>query len=109
MKIGPRGANLRGLRLGRDPVVVIGIVVPFTPHGGRFPGKTLILESKCVCRRGNGLPAALLYASPRLKISMALFWFCRRAPGDGYPRKNLVLEKLGVKVQGGLGEVRNED
>ena len=55
---------------------------------------------------GKGLPAALLHASPRLKILMAPQWCCRvtlRAgnPGGRYPKKTLVLEKSGVKVHGG--------
>ena len=68
---------------------------------------------------GNDLPAALPHASPRLKILMAPHWCCRvTLPGQcllggwvRYPGKTLVLEKLGggVKVQGGLGEVQNED
>ena len=50
----PRAAYPRDLRLGRDPVVVIGVVAPFTP-GDRYSGKTLILEipgGKCVRMRG---------------------------------------------------------
>ena len=35
-KIGPRVAYPRGLRLGRDPIVVIDIVAPFTPGGSVF-------------------------------------------------------------------------
>ena len=69
---------------------------------------------------GNGLPAALPHASPRLKILMAPHWCCRLTPregypGDRYPRKTLVPEIPGVKVQGVLVrsetkiEVRNED
>ena len=45
---------------------------------------------------GNALPAALPHARPRLKILMALHWFCRvtllgRVSGGGYPGKTLVL------------------
>ena len=55
---------------------------------------------------GNDLLAALPHASPRLKILMAPHWCCRATPRAGYsgrryPGKTLVLEKLGVKVQGG--------
>ena len=46
--------------------------------------------------RGNDLPAALPHASPRLKILMAPHWYS----GRRYPGKALVLDKLGVKVQG---------
>ena len=58
---------------------------------------------------GNDLPAPLPHASPRLKIPMAAYWYGRvtppspgRVPGGQYPGKTLVLEKLGVKVQGVL-------
>ena len=46
-KIGPRGAYRRGLRLGRDPVVLIGIVAQFT-HGG-----SVSWEHYC-CRDSDG-------------------------------------------------------
>ena len=103
--------------MGSDPIVVVGIVAPFTPRGVGIPGKLLFSRSRgvnafvCV---DNGLPAALPHASPRLKIPMAPHWCCRATPragypGGRYPGKTLVLEKLGVKVQGGLGEVQNED
>ena len=104
----PRAAYPRDLRLGRDPVVVIGVVAPFTPRRGGIPGKLLFSRSRgvnafvCV---DNGLPGALPHASPRLKIPMAYHWCCRVTPRAGYPGgryhgKTLVLEKLGVKVQG---------
>ena len=109
-KIGPRVAYPRGLRLGRDPVVVIGIVAPFTPPGGsvfrqnnysRDPGG--VNAFVCV---DNGFPAALPLASPRLKIQMAPHCCCRETPRAGYSGrqcgKSLVLEKFGVKVQGVL-------
>ena len=105
--------------------MVIGVVGPFTPWWVRIPGKLLFSRSRgvnafvCV---DNGLPAALPYASPRLKILMAPHWCCRVSPqagypGGRYPGKTLVLEKLEVKVQGGgvlvkskmKIEVRNED
>ena len=103
--------------MGSDPIVVVGIVAPFTPRGVGIPGKLLFSRSRgvnafvCV---DNGLPAALPHASPRLKIPMGPHWCCRATPragypGGRYPGKTLVLEKLGVKVQGGLGEVQNED
>ena len=113
----PRAAYPRGLRLGRNPVVVIGILAPFTPRGVGISGKLLFSRSRVVnafvCM-DNGLPAALPHASPRLKIPMAPHWCCRVNPRAGYPGsrylgKTLVLEKLGIKVQGGLGEVQNED
>ena len=118
-KISPRGAYPRGLRMGRGPVVMIGIVGPFTPHppGVGIPGKLLFSryqDVKVFEGVGNDLPAALPLASPKLKILMAPHWCCRVTPRAGYPRcrypgKTLVLEKLGVKVQGGLGEVQNVD
>ena len=46
MKIGPLGAYSRDLRLGRDPVVVIGIVAQFTSRGVGFPGKLLFSKSR---------------------------------------------------------------
>ena len=105
----PRAACPRDLRLGRAPVVVISVVAPFTPPGVGIPGKLLFSRSRgvnaflCV---DNGLPAALPHASPRLKILMAPNWCCGVTPqagypGGRYPGKTLVLEKLGVKVQGG--------
>ena len=36
-------------------------------------------------------------------------WLPGRFPGGRYLGKSRVLEKLVVKVQGGLGEVQNED
>ena len=113
----PRVAYPWGLRLRRDPVVVIGIVAPFTPRGFGIPGKLFFSRSRgvnafvCV---DNGLPAALPHASPRLKIPMAPIGVVEWPPGQGTwgvgnLGKTLVLEKLGVKVQGGLGEVQNED
>ena len=77
-KIGPQGAYPRGLRLGRDTVMVIGIVSPFIPPPGvvGIRGK-LVLEisgGKCVRWRGNDLPAVLSHAGPRLKILMAPPW-----------------------------------
>ena len=62
MKICPRGAYLRGLRLGRDPVVMIGIVAPIIPRGVGIPGKLFYSKSREVdlfVGVGNGLPAAL--------------------------------------------------
>ena len=47
----PRAAYLRGVRLGRDPVVVIGVVAPFIPRGVGIPGKLLFSRSW-----GPGLP-----------------------------------------------------
>ena len=82
----PRAAYPRGLRLGRDPVVVIGIVAPFTPRGVGISGKLLFSRSRgvnafvCV---DNGLPAALPLASPRLKIPMAPIGVVEWPPGQG--------------------------
>ena len=56
-KIWPRDAYPRGLILGLDPVMVIGIDSRFTPPppGGRYLGKTLVLEiSGCKCVRCRG-------------------------------------------------------
>ena len=39
--LAPRGAYPRGLRFGRDPVVVIGILAPFTPRG------SVSMENSC--------------------------------------------------------------
>ena len=70
----PRAAYPRDLRFGRDPVVVIGVVAPFTPGGVGILRKLLFSRSRgvnaflCV---DNGLPTALPHASPRLKIPMA--------------------------------------
>ena len=54
MKIGPPCAYPRGLKLGRDPVMVIGIVSPFTPLVVDIRGKLVlaIWGGKCVRRRG---------------------------------------------------------
>ena len=52
---------------------------------------------------GLDLPAAKPHASPRIKILMAHHWCCR------VTLRTLVLEKSGVKAQGGLCEVQNED
>ena len=73
------GAYLTGLRLGHVPVVVIGIVAPFTPRGVGIPGKLFFSKSREVdlfVGVGNGLPAALSNASHRLKILMAPHWCC---------------------------------
>ena len=104
--------------MGRDSVVVIGIVAPFTPRGSvsgensssRDPGGGV---NVFVCV-DNGLPAALTHASPRVKIPMTHHWCGRVTPRAGYPwcckpAKALVFEKLGKKGQGDLGEVQNED
>ena len=89
---------------------MIGIVAPFAP------GKTFVLEIPGVnvfVGVGNDFPAALPHASPRLKILMVPHCYCRVTPragysGNQYHGKTLVLLKLGVKVQRGLGEVQNE-
>ena len=50
----PRAAYPRGLRLGRDPVVVIGIVAPFIPGGSVFRENSYSRDpgGKCVRMRG---------------------------------------------------------
>ena len=63
---------------------------------------------------GNDLPAVLPHASPWLKILMAAHWCCRmnstgRVLAESVSWETLVLEKLGVKVHRGLGDVQNED
>ena len=84
MKVGPRGAYPRGVRLGRDPVVVKSIVAPFTPPPGfGIPRKLLFSRSPglyMLVGVGNGLPAALPLASRRLKILMAPHWCFRVTP-----------------------------
>ena len=60
--------------MGRDPVVLIGVVAPFTPRAVGISGKLLFSRSRWVnviIGEGIGLPAALPHASPRLKILMA--------------------------------------
>ena len=104
--------------MGRDPIVVIGIVAPFTPRGIGIPGKLLFSRSRgvnaFVCM-DNGLPAALPHASPRLKIPMAPHWCCRvtppgRVPGGSVSWENSCYREIGGKsAGGGLGEVQNED
>ena len=99
----PRAAYPRCLRLGRDPIVVIGIVAPFTPRVVGIPGKLLFSRSRgvnafvCV---DNGLPAALPHASPRLKIPMAPHWCCRvtgRVPGWSVSWENSCSREIGGK------------
>ena len=102
--------------MGRDPVVVIGTVVPFTT-GGRYPGKLLFSRSQEVnvfVGVGDGLPTALPHASHRLKILMAPHWSCRvstsgRVAGGRVSRENSCSREIWGKSAGGLGEVRNED
>ena len=97
--------------------------------GGRYPGKTLVLEIPGVkvqggLGAGNGLPAALPHACPRRKILMASHWCCsdpRAAyPGEGggvvgIPGKLSFSRSRGKKCRGFLVrsetkiEVRNED
>ena len=92
-------------------------MLPHFPPAGSVSRENLFPRSRAVnlcVGVGNGLPAALLQASPRLKILMAPHWCCRVTPRAGnlgcrYPKKTLVLEKSEVKVHGGLGEVQNED
>ena len=76
--IGPRGAYPRGLIFGRDPVMVKGIVSPFTPRVVGIRGKLLFSRSRrggggvnVFVGVGKGFPAALPHASPRLKIQLA--------------------------------------
>ena len=124
-KICPPGCLSERLKIGTRPCCGDRCCCPIYPPWGRYSGKTLILEipgvNAFVCV-DNGLPAELPHASPRLKIPMALHWCCRVTPRAGYPvgrypGKTLVLEKLGVKLQGGRVlvkskmkiEVRNED
>ena len=115
----PPGCLSQRRKIGTRPCCGDRYCCPIYPPGGRYSGKTLILEipggvvNAFVCV-DNGLPAALPHASPRLKIPMAPHWCCRvtpraRYPGGRSPEKSLVLEKLGVKVQRGIGEVQNED
>ena len=82
MKIDPRGAYLRGLRLRRDPAVVIAIFPIYHSRVG-ISGIHLLSTSRRVNMFegvGNDLPAALPHASPRLKIQMAPRWCCRVTP-----------------------------
>ena len=120
----PPGCLSQRLKIGTRPCCGDRYCFPIYPPGCRYPGKTLVREIpgevNVFVGEGNGLPTALPYVSPRLKILMAPHWCCRvtsRAgyPGGRYPGKTLVFEKLGVKVQGVLVkskmkiEVRNED
>ena len=113
----PRGAYPRGLRLGRDPVEVTGIVAPFTLRGVGIPGK--LLFSRCrgenvFVGSGNGLPAALPLASPKRKILMASHWCCRVIPPGRVAVGSLFWEnscsqETGGKSAGSVGEVQSED
>ena len=86
-------------------------------HGWSVSGvNSQDIGGKCVRSVGNGLPAALPHASPRLEILVATYWCFGVTPRAGYPRgrypgKALVLEIQGVKVQVGgvLVAVGNED
>ena len=91
----PRAAYHRGIRLGREPVVVIGIFAPFTPRGVGIPGKLLFSRSRgvnaFVCM-DNGLPAAL---PPRFKIPMAPHWCCRVIPRGSVSWENNYSREIG--------------
>ena len=115
----PPGCLSQRLKIGTRPSCGDTYCCPIFPPGVGVPRKLLFSRSRgvnafvCV---DNGLPAALPHASPRLKIPMApkgtRFQDSDGTPGypgGRYPEKTLVLEKLGVKVQGGIGEVQNED
>ena len=111
------GVPIPELKNGTRPCCGERYCWPIYPLWVGIPGKLLFSRYQGVnvfVGVGNDLPAALPNASPRLKILMVPHWCCRVTPREGYPGcrypgKYLVLEKLGVKVQGGLGEVQNED
>ena len=99
----------------RDPLRGDRYCCPiYPPPGGvgiprnscsRDPGRVVNMSVDV----GNDLPTVLPHATPRLKSLMAPHWCCRVTPRTGfpggrgcrYPGKTLLLEKLGVKVQGG--------
>ena len=110
----PPGCLSQRLKIGTRPCCGDRYCCPIYPRGVGIPGKLLFSRSRGVnvfVGEGNGLPAALPHASPRLKILMAPHCCCRVTSRAGYPGVGILgkFEKLGVKVQGELDEVQNED